>query len=238
MRKSGDNRMEMEKVIDRYSSAKDSLKLKAFWFLLENMPGKYSAINKNQKAIDNFYFRVYLFRESGHFLLHANHPQNLVQVHRMRSDTYLGFGKLPETAFIKEPDLVHIKADFLIENIDYAFKVWELPWCRHLDLKEFCEYILPYRLGNEVLESWRKDIFERHRQLLDSLVGTGLSDPMEVARVVHKRIGSGWIYSERVGTYPVTLTANHLWQGKTGNCIQQTQFGGFSMRALGIPTAH
>ena len=61
MRKSGDNRMEMEKAMDHYSSAKDSLKLKAFWFLLESMPvGSISLQLKSiPKGTENIYLCVF-----------------------------------------------------------------------------------------------------------------------------------------------------------------------------------
>jgi len=57
---------------------------------------------------------------------------------------------------IEQPDVQYITAQYLIDNIDLAFqqsgkslKDGSLP-CRN-----FCEYVLPYRLGNEPLSDWR-----------------------------------------------------------------------------------
>lgn len=45
LRRAGDNRMELEKVLLHYSQEKkDSLKLKAACFLIENMPGHYTKV--------------------------------------------------------------------------------------------------------------------------------------------------------------------------------------------------
>ncbi|WP_347280697.1 hypothetical protein [uncultured Phocaeicola sp.] len=53
-----------------------------------------------------------------------------------------------------------ITAEYLIENIDLAFSVWEQrPWAKHYSFDDFCKYILPYRIGDEPLESWRKIYF-------------------------------------------------------------------------------
>ena len=50
-----------------------------------------------------------------------------------------------------------IKAEYLIENIDLAFAAWQKrPWRHSLSFDEFCEWILPYRIGDEPLENWRK----------------------------------------------------------------------------------
>ena len=50
---SGENRYELEKVINRYSQREaDSLQLKAAFFLIENMPGHYSLTNSTMERLD------------------------------------------------------------------------------------------------------------------------------------------------------------------------------------------
>lgn len=73
-----------------------------------------------------------------------------------------------------ESDLQTVKADFLIENIDLAFEVWErYPWCRHLSEKEFFRLLLPYRLKNEPLEDWRSFYYNKYKAVADSLADAG-----------------------------------------------------------------
>ena len=47
-----------------------------------------------------------------------------------------------------EPDLEQVKADYLIHQIDQAFRLWtNSPWLEDLTLESFLEYLLPYRIG-------------------------------------------------------------------------------------------
>ena len=49
-----------------------------------------------------------------------------------------------------------ITAEYLIDNIDRAFDNWQKrPWNRSLSFEDFCEYLLPYRIGDEPLEEWK-----------------------------------------------------------------------------------
>jgi hypothetical protein len=69
--------------------------------------------------------------------------------------------KVLDTYKLGEPiireDVKYITADYLINNIELAFKVWqEQPWGKHISFDAFCEEILPYRVDNEPLENWRE----------------------------------------------------------------------------------
>ena len=73
--------------------------------------------------------------------------------------TNIGNKLLKDITFIKsipsiESDLNNITASFLINHIDNAFKVWrKSPFVRTLNYNEFAETILPYRYGNEPLDT-------------------------------------------------------------------------------------
>ena len=44
-------------------------------------------------------------------------------------------------------DIKTIKANYLIRNIDFAFKVWhEQPWGKYVSFHNFLEFVLPYRV--------------------------------------------------------------------------------------------
>lgn len=73
-----------------------------------------------------------------------------------------------------EPDLTCITADYLIENIDLAFEVWQkYSWCKQLSFGEFCRNILPYRLKQEPLDRWRSYYYMRYKTTADSLARAG-----------------------------------------------------------------
>lgn len=67
-------------------------------------------------------------------------------------------------------DIAEADSAYLCDNIDWSFKVWEEQlWGRNVSFEDFCEYILPYRVGNEALSSWRQDYYKDFNGILDSL---------------------------------------------------------------------
>ena len=46
---------------------------------------------------------------------------------------------------------IYIDPAYLVTNIEWAFKVWReaASWGKNLPFGQFCEYVLPYRVGNE-----------------------------------------------------------------------------------------
>ncbi|MBW7941603.1 MAG: hypothetical protein H3C64_04210, partial [Candidatus Kuenenia stuttgartiensis] len=148
----GTNAGELKKVIAHYSKASgDSLKLQAAIFLIENMPGKgcikYSAITDCGTYTKN------LFIGNGIGIDSINKLKKKIE-------NSLKCGEIRFSNPVFLPDIKIISAKQLIENIDYAFKAWQLPWAKTLTFKEFKEYILPYRVQSEPLQTWRKKTFE------------------------------------------------------------------------------
>ena len=136
------------------------------------------------------------------------------------------------------PDHKKITAEFLIENIEYAFETLEFPWTSHLSFEQFCEYVLPYRFGDEPLESWRPFFMDRYKWVIDSL--TDKSDPVEVCTLINNDISSwlmewgGVVYKK----YPRCLTPSQLTKCKISYCYQQAASASFAMRAMGLAVAH
>jgi len=142
----GKNKSELEKVINHYSTnPSDSLKRKAALFLIENMDAHYSYVSKNwdsfQVELDTLF-----------------HKEDRWQV--LRSE----FNKLYEKYAYGLKDITYVcdlqtvSAQFLIYNIDQAFETWKSPYCNFLSFEDFCEYILPYRVGTEPLCDWRAEL--------------------------------------------------------------------------------
>lgn len=145
---SGDNRAELQKVLDHYKG--DSLKYEAACFLIENMPGAFGADPAVVSTCAPF----------------CEQYDSLLQVHGydslLRAGSYSRFrewGDAVDSLWqnfegrhavvrygTRRMDLLTVSADHLIAEIDLAFEAWrENVYTRDCSFDDFCEYILPYR---------------------------------------------------------------------------------------------
>jgi hypothetical protein len=157
----GNNRPELEKVLQHYSSnPTDSLKYKATVFLIENMPGHYSFEEPND--LTKYYDEI-----DSMFETYKSYPydDHLIKIYEDISHKY----NINQLKII--PDLMCIKSDYLIDNIDRAFEVWQHGnWATHLNFDDFCEYILPYKCEDgQTLDNWReysKGVYSKGLEIL------------------------------------------------------------------------
>lgn len=155
----GENRSEFEKVLALYSGdPADSLKLRAAEFLIAYMPGHYSytgdEIHKYYAEIDSL-----LKTDMTAF--------DMIAESERISDKY------PNIRRNIVEDIHVITADYLIQNIDTAFELWEeKPWAEHLTFDQFCEYLLPYK-GTEFqeLDNWRDTLAAKFSGFLQGRLG-------------------------------------------------------------------
>ncbi|QDH78000.1 transglutaminase domain-containing protein [Echinicola soli] len=238
LEQAGHNRLELERALMHYALPKDSLKLRALNFLLDNMHGKYTLDSPDSALRDTFFSEIGAFRESEGFKSNTNHSDNLSNV-ECEYDKVISQAVSGKTGLVsRKPDLKHITSEYLIDNLEYAFKAYCLPWHRKQSFSEFCEYILPYRIGNGRSTAWRKRLWEAYTPLIDSLKSIGITDPIEVAKIINLEAGRDWIYSVKLDDWPIDPTIKNLLDGRIGNCRQQTQFGVAVLRALGVPAVH
>ena len=231
--KIGKNKKEFQKVLDFYNNPEDSLKLKAAEFLWENMNNHFYYISKNEAETDSFLKNI----ENNIFI---DYPENTRLYSVLRNKLInraiskgLADGSLSKPKYQKRSDSKTIKAGFLIENIEYAFKAWDFPWSRHYSFDEFCKYILPYRYGNEVPEPWRKEIFEQFKWVADSVKNP--NDPIEIASLLNKQFVQALSYTSILTKNGFELNiSNELAARIFGNCHEQAGLGVCVLRSLGI----
>lgn len=139
----GDNRPELEKVLEHYQH--DSLRLAAAKFLIRNMPGHGSYTGE---AIEAYYAEVAP-------ILLSDSP-TAVKERKMNEL----FRKYPPSAIERVQDVQVITADYLIRNIDAAVRDWqEGPFARQVTFDDFCEYLLPYKCADyQTLDNWRDSL--------------------------------------------------------------------------------
>ncbi len=217
----GDNGAELEKVITHYRTAGDTLKLEAALFLIGNMEGHGYATYDLKDTADNVVafdvsdYPSYDSLRTSFSVLEAEHGE-------------LDFGKRELLT-----DVESITADFLITQIDYAFRAWrERPWAAHLSLDEFSRYVLPYRGSGEPLEPWRKYFFEKYADLADNM--TDPTDPVEAASLINDDIKTYFTFDPRYYYHPTDQGLSEMLTSGLGRCEDMTNITIYAMRANGL----
>lgn len=147
--KSGSNKAELEKVIRHFQHPEDSLKLKAAYFLIGNMEMQsYAHFIVVDSAKSDMHFNV------------LDYPDYETMVAAWDSIEAIK-GEIRNWRDTTIYDYNIVTAEYLISNIDLAFKDWrENNWSKHINFDQFCEYNLPYRGSNEPIENWRAYFFK------------------------------------------------------------------------------
>lgn len=218
------NRHELEKAIQYYQLSGDSLKLKAIYFLIKNMDIHYSAsyfwadsagnrLEFNEQAYPDFASSIKGF-DSLKAVHHKIHPVEIIY-----------------------RDIDTIKSEYLINNIEEAFKLWKRPK-KNFDsaFTIFCEYLLPYRISVEPLQDWRTAYTKKflsvsskkNEQVIDSTLVNFKSD-------VNNWFVCTYNLEKRKEPLP-RLGPLQLLQRKKGYCEDAADLTVYGLRSMGIPT--
>ncbi len=217
----GDNRGELLRVLQYYEERGDSLKLRAAEFLIGNMADKGYLTGR---AIDEYY----------HFI------DSVYQIKQPEYDIPYLYGTFRQQAkYLKEKpipawDAQTLSADYLIQNIDEAFAVWNRPWNQHLTFEEFCEWVLPYRVGTEIPETWRTLYRERFEPLL---MNDSIQTAKQACKVINDELIKLPIHITTSGIFSISLRPSTLYYLKFGQCGDYAELALFAMRAAGIPVS-
>lgn len=222
------NAAEIQKVIDHYSKlSDDSLKLKAACFLIENMVGKGSLIylEVNDKGICSYD----LFKKDIGI-------DSILKLKKKFEDSTHNGKIVFKNSFFQE-DLKLIKSSELIENIDYAFMAWKLPWSKTLSFTQFKEYILPYRISDEALQNWRKNFFLNRKWIFDRI--KYITDRIKIAGIINDSMRKAFHYIHAsIHWFPGQFSLAELYATKGGRCDDLNMIVGYWLRSIGIPVAY
>jgi len=221
LNKAGSNSGELKKVIGHFKDTGDSLMLEAAYYLIGNMDGhSYTVIAYydtmgNEVEIDVNAYPDFLTLLSDFDKMEAERGE----IEYKKKEVY--------------EDLENVKAEFLINQIEYAFKAWrELPWAKTVSFDNFKEYILPYRGSNEPLEPWRKYFFEKYHG-----IDTTMADPydlIEAAKIINSDVRSYFGFSERYYLHPTDQGLSEMLKSGLGRCEDMTNLAIYAMRANGL----
>ena len=225
LQQAGDNRPELERVLEHYKS--DPEKLAAAEFLIENMPAHVSY--KNGEAMRKYYEAAIPILESD------MHPQK-------QRDTLYYITKEVMPGIDRElvSDIKIMKSDYLIYSIDHAFLQWKSrPWADHINFDEFCEFLLPYKTAEkQELDYWRDTLgnffsYNLTHQLRDDDEYNTTYRAVDIVRneILNKVTRFGW-YTE--AGYEL-LSAPTMRRITHGRCIDYVNVAVSTYRSLGIP---
>ncbi len=210
---------QLQTLIDSYKA--DTLKQKAVLFLIDNLPFHGGVATCD--GLQPLYKTYEMYSQT-------NLPPEQVKdsVRRL-----YGNWSTSSLDFISD---VKIDVELLRRNVDFAFQVWrECPWKTSITFDDFCEYVLPYRVGNEELFDWREQTFSKFRGLFARLKKDPRACDIKFAaqQVLDTLTVLPSKFTEQLSTdiYPGARIVD--W--RVGSCLDLTVMTVYVFRSLGLP---
>ena len=220
----GENRGELEHILEYFEQTGDKEKIAASRFLIGNMPG-HKSMRGSYEAY--WYDADRILSASGESLSVLDSLENL----KAKYDGLIYY----------DFDLKYISADYLIHDIETAFDQWRNgEWARHLSFDEFCEWLLPYTCSDsQPLMNWRDSISDFAKGYIDHLneCDEYIGNPRAaIVRVNNKLIPmiseQKWIHSGH--GYPI-YNPSIFVKLPGASCNEYMINGMLIMRSKGIP---
>ncbi len=217
----GGNRGQLEQVIEHYRNDPDTLKLTAAYYLVGNMEGhSYVTYKLCDSTGNEVEFSVFDYPDYDSLQTASAALEQIHGTLDFKRDTLI-------------EDCRVVTAEFLIDQIDFAFKAWrEKPWAKALSFEQFCQYVLPYRGSNEPLEPWRETMWDRYASLQDRMGDS--TDPIEAAALINDDVKTWFGFDPRFYYHPTDQGLSEMTANGLGRCEDMTNVTIYAMRANGI----
>ncbi len=237
----GPNKKELKKALNHYKKdPADSLKYKAACFLIENMRWHYGPQVKPSER----FWELFVLEDSISALRKSNpgvekYFEALIGYKYVAKKILINKAiEESEIDFNVQSDLQTLDANFIIENIDAAFKVKDRDWNKNLSFAEFCEYILPYRFHDEAVYPIRKNLNALFNKLYytDSLQ----RDPHKTISFLNRYFWRlNWDWEDEQAELPDLGFYNiFYWNTKAVRiCTKQLPALGQLIRSIGLPVS-
>lgn len=217
--------VDLNQVLEHYSQ--DSLKLEAAKFLISNLPGNVSYDSSKLGKYRPILYKLDSLRQLG-----TMSERDLLD--QIDSDWEKLYGKhfstLEVYTKLKE-DLMTISPNYLINNIDQAFGVWQQSQFKDsVDFQTFMRYLLPYRKQNGyVIEPWRAYFLSKYGQYINRY--PNIHQMTDSLMELVKDYQVDW---RKISNYPfITLKDYNL--AKMSKCTHKCWFNSMLLCSLGIP---
>lgn len=232
LKAAGDNRTELEAVLEHYKIVdNDPEKLAAAKYLISNMPAHYSY--RDTAAINSYYNTALSILGTG-----PNPDWQRDTLRQISNRDYPGLTRSIVS------DIQIMTADYLIHNIDHAFTQWKTrPWARHLTYEEFRYWLLPYKVTElQSFDNWRDVLSSYYSDSISMVPETDVNrnsiyGAIEIVRnEIHSKqsdIGLRVIWEGEAG---ISLRSAQTWTHMTyGSCMDYVTMGTAVFRSLGLP---
>ena len=170
----GNNRNEIESVLDHFKEDPNSLKYRAACFIIENIPYHHTLYDDRAKKFEEAYITMATDAKEFHDSVIARETE-----------------KLEGEAITTRSEVLTIKADYLIKVIDDACNVWEkVNWNKDYDESLFFNYVLPYRIYSERVSDWHEAIKQCFSYLNTNVVYSekGVQMPAFTEKIANAKI--------------------------------------------------
>lgn len=231
--RAGDNKSELEKVVRHYSAdSRDSLKLRAVFFLIRNIDGlkTLDTTNTSTEIYFNALDQIWQNSKKKHNVSTVSIAIDSINDVKETNPENFNANYLDE--------LKTISSEFLIENIEDSFYVWQnMPWAKNVKFDDFCEYILAYRCTNTYSNDSRKIFLSKYEGVSGTLKS---NNSFEVSKPIIKDIDSWFTEDPAIFarySYLRPISFQNLLKGKIGECVDANSLKVMALRSLGVPAA-
>ena len=222
IQETGVNRIELTKTVAKYIESDDTSRLHAAYYLIANIPHHYAVDYDIQDTTGVLYeFDPLAF----------NSFEEVEAYWKARGQAKGGLHYVPKKYTL---DRDTISANFLIQNIEDAFRSKTFAWTKNYSPQSFKAYVLPYRFGNEHLTNWRSDILRDYQWLINRFAHQ--QSPDTLIQFVDALINKEYQFDERFLRLPNPQSYSEISKTKKGNYQDLSYLKASLLRSFGIPS--
>ncbi len=220
---SGIHKQQLLMALEPYYTAGDSVKLKALYWLIENMEANYFVSYHIEDSLGNRYF--FDPEKFGNYLQLKHHRDSVEQM----------AGNLvyePDTFIV---DYEAVSKDFLVNNLERAFEsIARYPWAKNYTNEMFNEWILPYRCANEKIEPFREHFRKKYGGKIDTVSS---NNPLLIAKLLNGYINKEIDYKDTYNISANIQPVDTIEKKGYGNFFDIAVYKVKALRSFGIAAA-
>lgn len=122
----------------------------------------------------------------------------------------------------------------MIRHIDNAFATLDYPWTKGLSFGDFCEYVLPYRIENELAEDWMPHYRDFLAEIIRPLQQSG-ADRYIAARTIQDSLRRMDYEVIDESVMRMALRPSDYLRAAGGACPEITSLMWYALRSVGLP---